>query len=221
MAAVWNYDQAARLGQYQQLATTALEGSVTVVTDAHLMIRPQALLKTSVLPNRNRLALKHITLYQDRRLFRHFQRKLREEWKGTLFFIGNRKKEGKTIYHIRDLVTIENDIRQLTKTSKDAAKAFICYRTFRPILEGLGEVVRPYWTSAGFSTLLGRKKRFKKRGRRHRRGGRSRAGRRTRHRRHRGRRMRRKFKGRRPYVTGVMRVRSGRIQRRHRLRRRR
>lgn len=174
MAAIWNFDQAAKLGQYQELASKALTATETLVKATKFTVNPASVYKTSVLPNRNRLAMKHITLYQDKRLFRDWQRKFRDEWRTAAFAVGIHKKEGKTIYDNRvDIKPGLLNNTAMVNMNKDCAKAYLMMTILQPILEGLGEPISHYWTSAGFSTLIGRKtrRRHKKhKHRRHRRG---------------------------------------------------
>lgn len=202
------------LAQYQAIANTALSAQKDAYKKLNIVNKP---IDPIVHPLPTAIAWKAIESLQDYRLLKFARRQWRENWRQMLFFRFGRRREGKQLYQIKELLKKDDEPTDLVKSNRDAAKAYLMLLATKDYIKAelMPDIqlnTGMYVTSRGFRRLMwGKKKR-----------GRKGKGRRFRL----GRLRKRHFrKLRRPHRFGrkgrgmKRRVRGGRIHKRRRARR--
>ena len=185
--------QQVTIQQYKNLSSKALEG--TKASLSTIKIIEDANIETKVKANPTRKAVRRIVQYQDKRLLKAWQAEARKAFKKGMWII-RKGKEGKQLYMRSELVNGEGNATNLAQINKDAAKAFLLRVATLDILKEMGFTSDILWSSAGFSKLMGYKKR-KRNKRRYKRYQRKARKSFRRMRKHRGRRLRYRMKRRR------------------------
>jgi len=159
-----------------------------------IKILAEANIDPKVKANPTRKAVKRVIQYQDKRLLKAWQADARKAFKRGMW-VHRKGKEGKQLY-LKSELEVDNVTTNLVQINKDAAKAWLLMKAVHPILIAMEALNSMYWSSGGFSKLMGykKRKRSKRRYKRYQRKARKSF---RRMRKHRGRRLRYRMKRRR------------------------